>query len=214
MPHLLHTPFRRLMTRNRELTTRLKRTVAPTALPVQVSDVRAHLEVEHDEDDVLISNYIRAATHMVEEDLRVALITQTWEHQQDDFWEDLILLRRPPVSSVSSVVYIDTDGTSTTLAAANYQTDLDSFPARIQPAFGEDWPDVRTETLNGVVITFVAGFGATHLSVPFEYKQLVILAASQMYQMRCSLTDGAMRDVPIVGYSALRDRLQWTMGMM
>jgi hypothetical protein len=54
-----------------------------------------------------------------------------------------------------------------------YQVATDSKPGYVEPVFGESWPVVRSETVEAINITYLAGFGTTSDSVPDEYKNLV-----------------------------------------
>lgn len=69
-----------------------------------------------------------------------------------------IVLPKPPVQSISSIVYVDSvTGTLTTLASANYLFVGDQ-PARVTPAYGLAWPIARFQP-GAVQIQFVAGYG-------------------------------------------------------
>lgn len=197
------------LVRTRNLFARMKRTSDPANLPVTVENAKDQLQIEHDDDDTLIQRYIEVATAKVENDTRRGLITQTWAQYLDDFPDDeLIVLRRNPVSSVSSVQYTDTDGDTQTFSSAKYQTDTNNEPARLFPAYNEEWPDVRVDTLNGVVITFIVGYGANHTSVPKDAQQAVLWLVHHYWAVRCPVADMRFMPVPL-GYDSLIEQLAW-----
>lgn len=178
----------------------LEVSTTPTLEPVSLEDAKVFINYTDDDQDTLISSLITAAREEVERETQLALIQQTLKLYLDDFpaWE--IELRKPPVSSLTSVAYTDSDGTSQTVSSANYQTDLKSYPARLWPAYGKVWPtDVKEDTVNAVTVTFVAGYGATPSSVPERAKLAVMLRVRAMFD-GC---DSGMQ------YRSLVDSLSW-----
>jgi uncharacterized phiE125 gp8 family phage protein len=93
-----------------------------------------------------------------------------------------ILVPRPPLISVSSITYVDGNGTTQTLSAAAYKVDTDSEPGRITPAYGYCWPTTRAE-INAIAITYVAGY-ATRAAVPASIKQAMLLLIGHWYENR------------------------------
>ena len=105
--------------------------------------------------DPLLNILITAARQHAEQELKRAIVTQTLDAYFDTFDRNGFTL--PPLQSVTSITYVDTDGVSQTLAADQYQVDAASIPARIVPAYGVLWPYTRTQ-LNAVTVRFVAGY--------------------------------------------------------
>jgi uncharacterized phiE125 gp8 family phage protein len=162
--------------------------VTPAAsLPVTRSDAKAEFRIETTDYDDEIDRKLAVATEEVEEECRLQLLNATWKlildrfPASDDCGPGEILIEKCPVSSITSVTYVATDGTLTTLAGANYRTDLAGFPARIQPAFGLAWPATR-DVSNAVTVTFVAGYGALATSVPARAKQAVLCRARELFE--------------------------------
>lgn len=151
--------------------------------PVSLTDAKDHLRVTSTAEDAYIEALITAARQHIEEITRRALITQTWEFNLDDFplsklvdmpWSEYlefrnraILLPRPPLQSVTSVQYVDSDGSTQTLASSIYRVDTKSEPARLTEAEGETWPTTDHVT-NAVTITYVAGYQPDNSSPPDE----------------------------------------------
>ena len=190
----------------------LVQTVAPAVEPLLVSELAAWLRVDADDtsqNDVLthLAADVRRRCETVS---GRALITQTWRLSLDGFpppsgyfgsswwvrldrpdgdgpgvwpWKFAIRLPKPPVQSVTSIVYVDQAGATQTLAASAYQVDTDSDPARIVPAYSSLWPVARPQ-LNAVQVTFVAGYGATGASVPDDMRGAMKIAAAHLYENR------------------------------
>lgn len=177
----------------------LKQTVAPAAEPVSLAEAKAHLRVDIDDDDDYISGLISAARQYVETATRRAFISQTWRLSLDR-WPagDAIELRKPPLASVSSIVYRDSDGASTTWGTSNYIVDTDSEPGRIVLADGASWPSVTLYPVNPIQVTYVAGYGAAGSSVPQYLRHAVLLLVAHWYENREAILVGTIaRDLPL-----------------
>ena len=157
--------------------------VAPTTEPIDVNDAKAWSRVDDDQEDTLTQSQIKEAREEVEHLTERSLITQTCILYMDKFPTREIELRRPPVQSVSSIQYIATNGTTTTLGSSNYIVDVKSTPPRIFPAFGVAWPVTRSETPNAVIVTFVAGYGLA-TAVPETAKTAIRVRVAQRQRSR------------------------------
>jgi uncharacterized phiE125 gp8 family phage protein len=172
---------------------------APTVEPVTVNEARDFLRIDFDDDEVLVGALITAAREYVEGYTERALVNQTWTVKMDDFWGDCVLeLPYPPLSSVTSITYVDTDGASQTVATATYTVDTDSEPGRIYLAYGKTWPTARSER-NAVTITFVAGYGAAASAVPDRAKTAIKMLVGDMYENRETVLTGTIvAEIPTV----------------
>jgi uncharacterized phiE125 gp8 family phage protein len=134
----------------------------PDGEPVVATEAIDHLRLEADtEEDALIASLVTSAREIIETQTGRALITQTWELTLDRFpcgtvgygasWvrTTQIQLPKPPIQSVTSVKYIDTDGVLQTLASTEYTVDTTSMRGRIVPAWGKVWPSTR-DVINAV----------------------------------------------------------------
>lgn len=131
--------------------------VTPTTLrAVSVNECKMAARVDTDEEDSVITSWIDEGTLAVETDASMCLLTQTWRLNLDWFpsWE--IPIRKMPVQSISSITYVDTAGSTSTVSASDYIVDVTSFPPRVVPAYGLSWPTCRDQP-KSVKVTFVAG---------------------------------------------------------
>lgn len=155
-------------------------------------------------DDPLIARLITSARLQAEQELQRALITQTLDMVLDGFpRQSPYEIKLPPLSSVTSIAYVDTDGATQTLSASKYAVDAASKPARIAPAYGESWPSTRTQN-NAVTVRFVAGYGAA-TAVPACIKQWMLLAINTLYDQREALARGASNELPRDFFGGLLD---------
>lgn len=138
----------------------------PTTEPVSLALAKSHLAIDHDDLDDWISSAIKTARELTERYCGRRWITQTvrmklpgWPDclpESDPLYDADGLIRLPvePVTSVSSVKYLDADGDEQTVAAGDLDTWLDHSPPIIGPA--DEWPDAG-DFLGAVRVEFVAG---------------------------------------------------------
>lgn len=172
---------------------------APTEFVVSLEAAKTQTRgLDDASEDALLQGLIAAAQEYAEAFTHRALMPQTWDLKLDSFcdpaaYEDgVIRLPKPPVSSVTSITYLDTAGVSQTLSTSIYTTDFPSGPtaqrARITEAYGQVFP-VTQSTLNAVTIRFVAGYTSARL-VPYSIKQAMKLLVGHWYQNRESVVVG------------------------
>jgi uncharacterized phiE125 gp8 family phage protein len=153
----------------------------PAAEPVTVDEAKASpsLRVATATDDADIAVLITAAREIAEAITRRSLITQTLELVLDAFPSGGINLYCPPIQSVTSIKYIDTDGVEQTLSSALYDLDSDTEPGMVAPAYNESWPATRDQ-VNAVRVRYVAGYGAA-ADVPAAIKTWIKMRAGTLY---------------------------------
>jgi uncharacterized phiE125 gp8 family phage protein len=180
----------------------LKLSVPPEAEPITLEEAKLHCKVEVDDDDDLIEALITAAREYCEGFQRRAYITQTWELWLDSFPSTPLTLPLPPLQSVDSIKYYDTDNIETEFE--EYYVDTNSEPGRLELNYGESWPTVILRDINSVCITFTAGYGGAG-DVPQKVKQAILLIVSAWYENRENfISTGAMpKDIPLGAASLL-----------
>ena len=166
------------------------RTAAPAEAPVTLAEAKAHLRVDHADDDTLITALIQAATAHLDGWSGVlgrALITQTWSQLFDGFETPL---RLPlPAEEVDSVIYVDPDGESVTLDPETYQLRQDALGSFVEPVHGADWPTPRSQT-GAVSVVFAAG--EPRSSVPHPIKAAILLMVGDLYANREGVITGTI----------------------
>lgn len=138
--------------------------IYPLTEPVTLDDMRAHLGISQATDisrDAIIESRIISARIMAENHIRGPIMKQTFIGYAVDFPyapENFHRLNlKAPLMSVTSISYLDTDGVRQVLDTDLYQVDLVS--SCVVPAYGTNWPDVRTE-LNSLQVEYISGYGA------------------------------------------------------
>ena len=149
-------------------------TVEPTIEPLTLNELKDRLRVTTCDFDTELTQLLTAARKQVEYDTHTKLITQTVAMYLDEFPSgDTIELRQLPVTSVTSVAYVDEDVASQTFSSALYTTDLNGKPARIVLLENQSWEDTEVGYPSAVTVTFVAGY-ATAALVPVEAKLAIV----------------------------------------
>lgn len=163
-------------------------TTDATSEPLIKAEVKLHLRRDSDftADDDLLDILIKTARQRVEEFTNQACLQKTITEKWDDFPpfsgltpESMLKLSVSPLSSVTSVVYLDTDGNSQTWASSNYVVDSTSKPPLIAAAKDVTWPEVY-EQVNSVTVTYVAG-NATTTALPAPFRTAMLLTIAHWY---------------------------------
>lgn len=158
----------------------LKLITGPTVEPVTLEEAKAQCRVDADitSDDDLIESLIAAARETAEHETGRALIAQTWERVVDAFPSAEIELGMPTVMSVVSINYVDINGDTQTMDAADYSLDADL--GFVLPAINTVWPETL-DTANAVRVQFIAGYGDEDGEVPASIKAWLLLKISSLY---------------------------------
>lgn len=174
----------------------IERTDGPSLPSVSVADLKTHLRIDStniDEDD-LIEFYAQAADEALEGELSVALLTQSLTLHLDAFPCFEIPLPRPPLSSVSSVQYIDVNGVTQILSPSLYVVDTGRKPGRIHLAFGQTFPSTQAVP-NAVTVLYTAG-RATQQEVPAMIRQAAMLVVGDLYENRERTAEQSVSELP------------------
>jgi uncharacterized phiE125 gp8 family phage protein len=148
-------------------------------------------------EDDLIESLITTAREDCESFQNRVYITQTWELWLDEFpSKDFIEIPLPPLQSISSIKYYDTDDTEATFSSDNYFVDVKSEPGRVVLNHGESWPSTTLRPANGVCVTFVAGYGDAD-DVPKAVKQAILLLIGHYYENREAVLTSGMNAVAV-----------------
>lgn len=168
----------------------LVRTIAPTELPVTLTEIKKHLEITADTEDTFLSAILTSATRDCEEWTNLRFLTQTWLWYLDG-WErnadNEMVLPVAPVSAVAIQYKEGTAGVLTTWDSAEYETEgiraTNYRAGRIKPGPNYTWPDLYDGVYERVQVTMTCGFG-TPTNVPNEIKQAILMLAAYLYEHR------------------------------
>jgi len=157
---------------------------AAASYPVTAANVKLYSRVAHSVEDDLIDTWIAAATKEAEDYQHRAYISQVYTLKYDEYPGSVIYFPRPPLISVDSVKYYDTDDTEAVFSSDNYLVDTTSEVGRLSLNYAVTWPSTILRPVNGVIIEFTAGYGADASSVPDSVKNAIYLFCTHMYENR------------------------------
>jgi len=155
----------------------------PATEPLGLDDVKAHLRIDGDDEDVLLESLIATSRSHVEAALGMALITQQWRWQAD-CWPSsgLVELMTRPLQSVSRIAVLSESGDETLIDPVDYIVDASGATARITARSGS-WPPPGAK-LGGIEIDFWAGYGDAATDVPEPIRQALKLLVAHWYEVR------------------------------
>jgi len=159
--------------------------------PISLQDLKDHLRITHNDEDVAINGYLVAAVRAIEARASLAMLTQGWRFALDCVPEVTVFLPIAPAVSIDAVMIIDRDGVPQPAAPETYEFAAGS-PGRLRRA--APWPRPGVGVA-GVQIDFTAGY-ADAASVPEPLKQAVQILAAHFYERREALSETRLYGVP------------------
>lgn len=151
----------------------------PAALAVSMEAAKLSLRIDGADLDASIELWIKGIAAEAEHQIGRALISQDWRLTLDSF-PDAIALANPPIVSVASVKFYDTDNVLQTLDPADYFLDAATEPGYIVPAVGKTWP-ATYDKANAVTVDYTCGYGATEASIPEGVKLYILARLGQQF---------------------------------
>lgn len=168
---------------------------APTSEPLTAEEVMEYLRLPDAGEVATLSNLIAEARDFLEGELDMQLMPATLELHLHRFpcSGEAIRLRRPPIVAVTSIEYVDSDGQTQTVEAADYRLDRRALPPRIYPV--DTWPtaDDRPEA---VTITYTAGY-ASVTAIPPTLRAAMLLYVGHRYENREATAPTAIHKLPL-----------------
>lgn len=157
---------------------------AAATTPVSLQELKDHLRIENTDEDAPVTLFLNAA--VAEFDgrygwLRRALVNQTWDMRIDAFpGSGIIKLPLPPLQSVTSVKYLDTNSVEQTFSSANYEVVTRDLIGFVRLNDDASWP-VAEDVPGAVRVRFVAGYGSNASDVPTPIRVGILMRAAQLY---------------------------------
>jgi uncharacterized phiE125 gp8 family phage protein len=164
----------------------------PAVEPLTLAEAKAFLRVEHDDEDDLITQLVRAARGHVEAATRRALIRQTWLVSLDEWPRDgRIALPFAPLIEVMAAQVLDGAGSPHTL-------DLQAFVVvpEASLAFVPGTLGAPGRSYSGIVLDIAFGYGSAASDIPEPLRQAVRLLAGHWYENRAMAGDSVARLPP------------------
>ncbi|MER2519736.1 MAG: head-tail connector protein [Bdellovibrionales bacterium] len=193
----------------------LKLITPPAVEPVTLAEAKQQARIDLGDDDAFVTALIVAARQWAEHYTGRAFLAQVWQLWLDDApgagdemafgVSDLscadcgyVALARAPLMAVSSVQTFDDNDVATVWNAANYYVDTAHEPGRLALRRGAVWP-VPTRAVNGLMIQYMAGYGAEAGAVPETIRMAIRQLVAHWYEHRgeASLDAAAMAPLTV-----------------
>lgn len=183
--------------------------VTPPAYdPISLAEAKAHCRITSSDEDGTIVGYILAARQHIENECHLRIVTQTLDYTIDDDWpceiargyhRQRITFPIGPVQSVTSITYVDGDGSTQTLGTdqyvvANFGTTVQSGRPYIEPAYNVTWPTVRCQSA-AITVRFVAGWDLSNVPNPIMHALRLLISHAD--QNREAVASGAFGEIPL-----------------
>jgi len=158
----------------------LRLVTAPSAEPVSLATVKTFLRVDASDEDAMITSLAKAAREHGENLSRRAFITQTWDMTLDA-WPIGLRLRvyRPPLQSITSVKYLDSDNIEHTWT--DYTVDTRNEPGMI---IFNTLPSIALLKSGAITVRFAAGYGSSGSNVPERIINSILALTAYWYENR------------------------------
>jgi len=166
---------------------------------IATADLRAHCNALA-ADDALLEGFRSAAHGHAEHYAGRSFGSQTLEVALDEFPSGAIELPRGPVTSITSVKYIDEAGVEQTLSNTLYTLDDYGLQCWAVPAVDTEWPAIM-EVANAVKVRYVAG------DLPGAVRSAMLLSVGHWYANREATAPTAVQELPL-GVKSLLDTVK------
>lgn len=185
---------------------------APQLEPVSIDEIKTQLRLSSDHpatEDLQIGIYRSAARKYYEWRTGRTIQETEWElilprFPSNDFVE---LPRATPLVSITSVTYVDSNGTANIWNSANYIADIWNLPGRLVRADGESWPSFTAYPTAAVRIRYKAGIAVDSPLAEADDadKVPILLLAARLYDEREAVN---VQDRQSVGQIAVKYGLE------
>ena len=171
----------------------------PSPEPITASQCKLQLQIDDTDStwDSLLAIYIAAARELVESWTGTRIASRASVTLRCDSFDDLARVAEGPLSSVTSITYLDVDGATQTLATSVYEVRADGLETAIVLKSNQSWPATQT----GSRITVIATIGFA--SVPPMALAAMMLLIGQWFANREATNVGNIVSEMPLGFSDL-----------
>lgn len=174
----------------------------PAAEPVSLAEAKAHLRLDGEEEDPLITTLIAAARIHVEAVTGRVLIAQSWRLVLD-CWPTTRVVTLPvgPLIEITAITAYDADGEGHMIPLAGILPESGAGPARLFLPRDLATPMLRER--QGLEVDFTAGYGETGDDVPEGLRLAVLRLVAHWFENRDAVILAGSGSIVPAGLDAL-----------
>ena len=173
--------------------------VAAASEPISLADAKIHLRIDssNTDDDAYITNLIKIARERYEYDTAQCLVSSTFTLYLDYFpaynsnYDGHIIIKKCPVTAISSIKYYDSNNELQTMDAADYDADIHAAPCIINLL---TVPDTYSKK-NAIEIELITGY-TNAAAVPELDIQAMMFLIGHLYENRVHVVPVKMELMP------------------
>lgn len=162
---------------------------APLGLPVSLEDIKRHIRITHNNDDLYLTDLLHSVTDYIQDIVSKQYITATRIYTLGQFPScSFIALPNSPIQSIVTFQYmsaVDESGFSvwTNVDSGSYYLVKDRIPGRIYLKEGSSWPFAINREA-AVSIKYTCGYGLSPGDVPPRTRHLIRNLTAHWYNTR------------------------------
>lgn len=181
------------------------RQITAGASALSLLDAKAHLRVDHNDEDDLIAALADAACASIAENVGRVLAEGQWTVSVAAVDGDLVF-PLAPVRSVDAITYYDANDAEQTASVGDFYLFADDDRAILRPKAGKSWPATIARD-DAITVTITVGMDA----VPPGLIAAAKLLLGHWYDTRAAVAMGqAPQEVPLgVQYLCDQERRNW-----
>lgn len=172
-------------------------------LPISLADIKAHLRIDGTSQDDYLTDLMWVAYSWIEQEADITISETVYQLQLPCFGSSKIVLPKPPVQTLDSLTYRDSDNQSQTLTEG---TDFYLVTPSKQAAFLMPityWPSTFSRP-DAVTIVFTAGYAV----VPHQVLHLMRLLVGTMFENREGEITGTITSTIKLGVDRLLSQIR------
>ena len=167
---------------------------APPIEPISLAGAKEFLRVDHDHEDALITDMIRAARERIEAMARTSLITRRRAYTSSRLCTATLFINHSPIRFIHKVSVIDANDNAQEVPLSELSINRRASPVSIRAKSRALLSDYAVDPV-AVVVELDAGYGTETHAVPMQLRQAVLLLLAQHYEHRDAVL---MRPVPML----------------
>jgi uncharacterized phiE125 gp8 family phage protein len=172
----------------------------PTAEPVTYSEAAAHLRLDGTAQQALIESYIKSARNVAEAYTRRTFMPRSFRLVLDA-WETVVVLPKPPVTSINAVNVLLSNGSSVAVMPTAWRFLPGDGHAKVlfSNTSALALPGIAA---GGITLDYSAGY-ASAADVPQAIKTAILLMVGYLYDVRVAVGGDFSPTLPMAARALL-----------